>query len=120
MADAAAALLDYLEIKRANIVKNSNSGAVVQTLAIGHPLYTATLISMMATSGRRGPARPSEAASGWLVRPWNPVGTRDGAQLVRFVADVTKQDDIENTVAVCPLTYQPFRMDNRSMALEMF
>ena len=24
------------------------------------------------------------------------------------VADVTKQDDTENTVAVCPLTYQPF------------
>ena len=56
MADAAAALLDYLEIKRANIVKNANSGAVVQTLSIHDPESTATLISIKATSGRRGAA----------------------------------------------------------------
>ena len=79
MADDAAALLDYLEIECANIVGNSNGGAIAQTLAIRHPEKTGTLISMMATSGRRGLARPSEAAGEWLARPRNPAGTRDGA-----------------------------------------
>ena len=104
MAAAAVALLDYLEIKRANIVRNANGGGIVQTLTIRHLEKTATLISMMAMSDRRSLARPSEAASECLVRPRNPAGTRDGAQLVHCVADVTKQDDIENTAAVCPLT----------------
>jgi len=36
MADDAAALLDYLEIECANIVGNSNGGAIAPTLAIGH------------------------------------------------------------------------------------
>ena len=79
MADDAAVLLDYLEIECVNIVGNSNGGAIAQTLAIRHPEKTATLISMMSTSGRRGLARPSEAASEWLARPRNPAGTRDGA-----------------------------------------
>lgn len=79
MADDAAALLTHLEIERAHVVGNSNGGAIAQTFAIRHPGKTATLISMMATSGRRGLPRPSEAASEWLARPRNPAGTRDGA-----------------------------------------
>lgn len=79
MADDAAALLDHLGIAKAHIVGNSNGGAIAQTFAIRHPDKTASLISMMATSGRRGLPRPSEAAMEWLGRPRNPAGTRQGA-----------------------------------------
>ena len=79
MADDAAALLDYLGIETADIVGNSNGGAIAQTFAIRHPEKAASLISIMATSGRRGLPRPSEAASEWLARPRNPSGTREGA-----------------------------------------
>jgi len=79
MADDTAALLDHLGIERANIVGNSNGGAIAQTFAIRHPEKVSALISMMATSGRRGLPRPSDAATEWLGRPRNPSGTREGA-----------------------------------------
>ena len=78
MADDTAAMLDHLGIERANIVGNSNGGAIAQTFAVWHPEKVLALISMMATSGRRGLPRPC-AATEWLGRPRNPSGTREGA-----------------------------------------
>ncbi|MCB9946223.1 MAG: alpha/beta fold hydrolase [Rhodospirillaceae bacterium] len=79
MADDGAAVLDHLGIKQAHIVGSSNGGAIAQIFAYRHRDKTATLTSIMATSGRRGLPRPSEKANEWLGRPKNPAGTREGA-----------------------------------------
>jgi pimeloyl-ACP methyl ester carboxylesterase len=79
MADDGAAVLDHLGIEQAHIVGSSNGGAIAQIFAYRHREKTATLVSIMATSGRRGLPRPSEAANAWLGRPKNPSGTREGA-----------------------------------------
>ena len=79
MADDAAALLTALDIERAHVLGSSNGGALAQILAIRYPTRVATMISVSATSGRRGLARPSKEADAWLNRPRNPAGTREGA-----------------------------------------
>ena len=79
MADDAAGLLDALGIGKAHIVGSSNGGAIAQTLAIRHPDKIATMVSIMATSGRRGLPRPQGEVAEWLARPRNPAGTREGA-----------------------------------------
>ena len=79
MADDAAGLLDALGIDKAHIVGSSNGGAIAQTLAIRHPDKIATMVSIMATSGRRGLPRPEGEVAEWLARPRNPSGTREGA-----------------------------------------
>ena len=79
MADDAAGLLNFLSIDQALVVGNSNGGAIAQTFAIRHPAKTKTLISMMATSGRRGLPRPEGAVAEWLSSPRNPSGTREAA-----------------------------------------
>ncbi len=79
MADDAAGLLDAIGVAKAHIVGSSNGGAVAQTLAIRHPSKIATMISVMATSGRRGLPRPTGDVAEWLAKPRNPSGTRDGA-----------------------------------------
>ena len=79
MADDAAGLLDVLGIDKAHIVGSSNGGAIAQTLAIRHPDKIATMVSIMATSGRRGLPRPEGEVAKWLARPRNPSGTREGA-----------------------------------------
>jgi pimeloyl-ACP methyl ester carboxylesterase len=79
MADDGAAVLDHLGIKDAHIVGSSNGGAIAQIFAYRHREKTTTLVSVMATSGRRGLPRPSEKANEWLGRPKNPAGTREGA-----------------------------------------
>ena len=79
MADDGAAVLDHLGIKEAHIVGSSNGGAIAQIFAYRHAPKTATLVSIMATSGRRGLPRPSEKANEWLGKPRNPAGTRQGA-----------------------------------------
>lgn len=78
MADDAAGLLDALGIDKAHVVGSSNGGAIAQIFAIRHPGKTASLVSIMATSGRRGLPRPSEASAKWLASPRNPGGTREG------------------------------------------
>jgi len=78
MADDAAGLLDALGIAKAHIVGSSNGGAIAQIFAIRHPGKTASLVSIMATSGRRGLPRPSAASQEWLNKPRNPSGTREG------------------------------------------
>jgi pimeloyl-ACP methyl ester carboxylesterase len=79
MADDGAAVLDHLGIESAHIVGSSNGGAIAQIFAYRHREKTATLTSIMATSGRRGLPRPTEKANEWLARPKNPAGTREGA-----------------------------------------
>ena len=79
MADDAAGLLDMIGVEKAHIVGSSNGGAVAQTLAIRHPDKIATMVSIMATSGRRGLPRPEGDVAEWLGRPRNPSGTREGA-----------------------------------------
>jgi proline iminopeptidase len=79
MADDGAAVLDHLGVPSAHIVGSSNGGAIAQIFAYRHREKTATLVSIMATSGRRGLPRPSEKANEWLGKPKNPAGTREGA-----------------------------------------
>lgn len=79
MADDAAGLLDALGIDKAHIVGSSNGGAIAQTLAIRHPDKIVTMVSIMATSGRRGLPWPQGEVAEWLARPRNPSGTREGA-----------------------------------------
>ncbi|MYE58489.1 MAG: alpha/beta fold hydrolase [Alphaproteobacteria bacterium] len=69
MADDGAGLLDALGIEAAHIYGSSNGGAIAQLVAIRHPAKTKSLASVMATSGRRGLPRPSQAASEWLNAP---------------------------------------------------
>ncbi len=77
MADDGIGLLDTLDIDRAHVLGLSNGGAIAQIMAIRHPHRVSSLVSMMATSGRRGLPRPTEAAQAWLNRPPNTTGTRD-------------------------------------------
>lgn len=79
MADDAAELLTALDIDKAVIVGNSNGGAIAQTMAIHRPEKVKTLVSIMATSARRGLPRPQGKVNDWLMSPKNPGGTRDGA-----------------------------------------
>ncbi|MCB9931464.1 MAG: alpha/beta fold hydrolase [Alphaproteobacteria bacterium] len=79
MADDGAAVLDHLGIKQAHIVGSSNGGAIAQIFAYRHRDKTATLTSIMATSGRRGLAA-AEREGERMARPAeNPAGTREGA-----------------------------------------
>jgi pimeloyl-ACP methyl ester carboxylesterase len=76
MADDAAGLLDALAIPAAHVVGSSNGGAIAQIFAFRHRAKTLSLVSIMATSGRRGLPRPSEAANAWLNAPRKPNLTR--------------------------------------------
>lgn len=72
-------LLDGLGIAKAHVMGSSNGGAIAQLMALNYPDRVATLTCVMATSGRRGLPRASEAANKWLTTPRNPEGTREGA-----------------------------------------
>jgi pimeloyl-ACP methyl ester carboxylesterase len=75
MADDAAALLDALAIESAHVMGASMGGMVAQTLAIRHPERVRTLTSIMSTTGERGLAQPTEAATAALFAP--PARTRE-------------------------------------------
>lgn len=79
MCDDGIELLTCLNIPSAHVLGSSNGGAIAQLMAIRHPDQVATMVSMMATSGRRGLPRPTEEAQQWLNRPRNQEGTREGA-----------------------------------------
>jgi pimeloyl-ACP methyl ester carboxylesterase len=79
MAKDAAALLTALEIEKAHVLGSSNGGAIAQIMAIEFPEKVATMVAIMATSGRRGLPRPEGEVAEWLTRPRNPAGTREGA-----------------------------------------
>lgn len=77
MADDAAGLLDALGIPAAHIVGSSNGGAIAQIFAYRHKAKTLSLASIMATSGRRGLPRPTEAATAWLSKPRKAEASRE-------------------------------------------
>lgn len=77
MADDAAGLLDALGIPAAHIVGSSNGGAIAQIFAYRHKAKTLSLASIMATSGRRGLPRPTEAATAWLNKPRKQNASRE-------------------------------------------
>tara|TARA_R110002094_G_scaffold151198_1_gene139421 strand:+ start:204 stop:1097 length:894 start_codon:yes stop_codon:yes gene_type:complete len=79
MADDAAELIRALGFKAAHFIGSSNGGAIAQTLAWRRPECVKSLVSIMATSARRGLPRPEGAAAKWLTSPRNPAGTREGA-----------------------------------------
>ncbi len=79
MAADAIGLLDHLGIEKAHLFGSSNGGAIAQIIAMDYPDRTASLVSAISTSGRRGMAKPAPASAAWLNRPRNPAGTRDGA-----------------------------------------
>ena len=81
MAKDTAGLLDALGVSTAHVLGSSNGGAIAQILALNFPEKVRTLTCVMATSGRRGLPRASEAATAWLNKPANPEGTREGAAL---------------------------------------
>ncbi|MEJ2087011.1 MAG: alpha/beta hydrolase [Gammaproteobacteria bacterium] len=67
MASDAAALLTELGIEKAHVLGMSNGGAIAQLFAILYPERTASLVSMSATSGRRGLPRATPEADAWLA-----------------------------------------------------
>ncbi len=77
MADDAAGLLDALGIPAAHVVGSSNGGAIAQIFAYRHKAKTKSLASIMATSGRRGLPRPTEAATAWLNRTRKREASRE-------------------------------------------
>ncbi len=79
MADDAAELVRALGFDAAHVIGSSNGGAIAQTMAWRRPECVRSLVSIMATSARRGLPRPEGAAAAWLTQPRNPSGTREGA-----------------------------------------
>ncbi|HEY5336906.1 MAG TPA: alpha/beta hydrolase [Rhizomicrobium sp.] len=65
MAQDAASLLDALGIRKAHIVGASMGGMIAQIVAAKHPVHTASLTSIMSTTGRMDlpPAKPEAMAA---------------------------------------------------------
>lgn len=92
MADDAAGLLDALGIGAAHVVGSSNGGAIAQIFAYRHKVKTLSLASIMATSGRRGLPRPSEAATVWLNKARKQNATRE-----EFIAEALETASINGS-----------------------
>ncbi|MFN3231628.1 MAG: alpha/beta fold hydrolase [Alphaproteobacteria bacterium] len=70
MADDAAGVLDALGIERAHIVGVSMGGMISQLVALRHPAKTASLISVMSSSGRPGVGQATpQAGAALFARP---------------------------------------------------
>ena len=73
MAEDAVGLLDALSIRRAHIVGASMGGMIAQVVAARHPERTASLTSIMSSSGNRRVSRAQPAAQRALLsRPGDP------------------------------------------------
>lgn len=92
MADDAAGLLDALGIEAAHVVGSSNGGAIAQIFGYRHKDKTLSLASIMATSGRRGLPRPTEAATAWLNKPRKQNASRD-----EFIAEALETASINGS-----------------------
>jgi pimeloyl-ACP methyl ester carboxylesterase len=77
LAADAAGLLKELGVARAHVVGASMGGMIAQQFAIDHPALTASLCSIMSTTGERSVGRSTPEASAVLMRP--PALTRDEA-----------------------------------------
>jgi len=110
MADDGIALLGSMGIQKAHVLGLSNGGAIAQLMAIRHPEQVASMVSMSATSGRRGLPRPTEAAQAWLNKPNNPLGTREGAmdEAVETAALIGSPGAAENEEAIRARAAQEF------------
>ena len=69
MAADAVGLLDGLGVERAHVVGASMGGMIAQTVAIEHPQRTATLTSVMSTTGEREYGQSTPEAQAALIRP---------------------------------------------------
>ncbi len=70
MAADAVGLLDALDVPRAHIVGASMGGMIAQLVAIRHPEKTASLVSIMSTTGRPEVSQPTpEAFAAILSQP---------------------------------------------------
>lgn len=78
MADDVAALLDHLSIERAHVVGSSMGGMIAQLVAVRHPSRTASLTSIMSTSGNPDIPKATDAASQALtLRSADPRENRE-------------------------------------------
>jgi pimeloyl-ACP methyl ester carboxylesterase len=78
MADDAAGLLDVLQVRRAHVVGASMGGMIAQTFALRHPDRTASLTSIMSTTGDRAVGEPKPEVVQALFFSGAPT-TRDEA-----------------------------------------
>ncbi|NMO57379.1 alpha/beta hydrolase [Actinoplanes sp. TBRC 11911] len=69
MAADAAGLLKALGVARAHIVGASMGGMIAQQFVIDHPDLTASLCSIMSTTGDRSVGRPTPEAAAAITRP---------------------------------------------------
>jgi pimeloyl-ACP methyl ester carboxylesterase len=77
MALDSAGLLKALGVSRAHIVGASMGGMIAQQFVIDHPDLTASLCSIMSTTGDRSVGRPTPEAAAAITRP--PVRSREEA-----------------------------------------
>ena len=90
MAADAVGLLDALGIRRAHMVGASMGGMIVQIIAAHYPERTASMVSIMSTSGRRGlPQGKPEALAMLSAQPEGPAREQlvaHGIKLRRTIA----------------------------------
>lgn len=89
--DDAVGLLDHLEVERAHLVGISMGGMIVQQFAITHPDRTASLTSIMSTTGSR--------RVGWIAPKLMP-------QLLKSVGK-TREAYVESVVAAAKIFASP-------------
>ncbi len=83
MADDAAGLLDFLDIKKAHICGMSMGGFIAQTFAINYPDRTSSLTSIYSNPGNRKEYQPTQKVSEFML---SPVPSNRDAYIEHMVA----------------------------------